>query len=184
MADDLEPQKKLEIYKLVLSRYRDLISEKETRSVSEIRQRVSPYTDWVRAMRERMLSDIAPYDRRRHFQAAAERAMEYVRGIRTCEFAFTFWMDFGEMDSLRIGTAMDKAILLAALIRALESEDVRVLVTKAGRPYVRFTDGAVSFLFVPESGSLLMGEDAMKTFANDPVAYSFSDLAYENYEDQ
>lgn len=184
MADDLGADTKLAVYKLVLGRYKDLISERESRSISEIRQRVSPYGDFVRKVRDRMLADMVPYDPGRNLMAAAERAMEYVRGIRTCEFAFTFWMEFAEMDSLRIGTAMDKAILLAALLRSLEAEDARVLVTRKGRALVRFFWKGEPHVFVPESGSLLVGRDAAGFPPEDPIAYSFNDLLYENYEEQ
>lgn len=184
MADELDPEIKLRIYTLVLGRYKDLISEKETRSITETRARVSPYNDYIRKMRERMLSDIVPYDPRRDFLVASGRAIDYVRSIRTCEFAFTFWMDFPEMEELKIGTAMDKAILLAALLRSFESEDARVLVTKKGRALVRFSWKGAPYLFNSGSGSLLAGEDASRLFTDDPVAYSFSDLIYENYEDQ
>ena len=180
---DLDSQAKLEIYKLVLSRYKDLISEKESRSISEIRQRVSPYNDFIRKMRDSMVTDMAPYVFKAQFFVAAQRAMAYVRSIRTCEFAFTFWMDFAEMDALKFGTSMDKAILLAALLRSLECEDARVLVTKKRSAFVRFSWNGAPYLFAAESGSLLAGDDAMKVFADDPVAYSFNDLAYESYEE-
>lgn len=181
--DDMDPKAKLEIYKLVLGRYKGLISEKESRSISEIRQRVSPYNDFIRKMRDSIVSDMVPYVYGSQFFTAAQRAMSHVRGIRTCEFAFTFWMDFAEMDSLKFGTAMDKAILLAALLRSLESPDARVLVTKRGAAFVRFSWGGAQHFFSPDSGSLLMGGDAMKLFADDPVAYAFNDLIYENYEE-
>lgn len=183
MADELDPGTKLDIYKLVINRYKNLISEKESRSISEIRQQVSPYNDFIRKMRESLLNDIVPYDPRLHFFTAAQRAMAYVRQMRTCEFSFSFWMAFKEMDDLKIGTIMDKAILLAALLRSLESEDARVLVTKSGKAFVRFSWSGSPYLFSAESGSLLVGEDTMKVFSDDPVAYSFNDLIYENYEE-
>ncbi len=184
MADELDAQTKLEIYKLVLSRYRSLISEKESLSISEIRQKVSPYNDFIRKKRDSMLADMVPYDSRNHFFIAAERAMDYVRKIKTCEFAFTFWMDFSEIESLKVATALDKAILLAALLRSFESEDARVLVSRKGRSFVRFSYKGSPYMFIPESGSLLMGDDAMKLLSEDPIAYCFSDLVYENYEEQ
>ncbi len=183
MADEIDPGTRLELYKLVLTRYKDLISEKESKSVSEIRQRVSPYDDFIRKMRQNIIADLAVYDPKLHFLAAAQKAMAYVRQIRTCEFAFGFWMRFEEMDKLRIGTAMDKALLLTALMRSLEAEDVRVTVTKRGRPYVRFSFSGTTYLFVPESGSVVIGEDADSLLSEDPPAYSFSDLLYENYEE-
>ena len=183
MAEDLDTKTKLEIYKLVISRYKDLISQKESRSISEIRQKVSPYNEFIKKMRERMLFDIVPYDYHRHFFTAVDRAVSYIREIKTCEFAFNFWMDFNEMEKLKIATVLDKAILLAALLRSFESEDARVLVTKKGRAFVRFTWKDTQYLVASDSGSLLSGDDSLKTFSEDPLAYSFNDIMYENYEE-
>ncbi|MFN7990523.1 MAG: hypothetical protein U0R44_00025 [Candidatus Micrarchaeia archaeon] len=183
MADAIDPGTRLELYKLVLTRYKDLVSDKETKSVSEIRQRVSPYDDFIRKMRQNIIADLAVYDPKIHFLQAAQKAMSYIRRIRTCEFAFTFWMRFDEMDRLNIGTAMDKALFLTALLRSLEAEDVRVIVTRKGRPLVRFSSSGSDYLFVPESGSIIVGEDCAKMLSEDPPAYSFSDLLYENYEE-
>ncbi len=184
MAEELDERTKLAIYKLVLGRYKELISEKESRSVSEIRMDVSPYTDFIRGLRGRLLSDIAPYSYNHHFLLAAQKAAEYVSAMKTCEFAFNFYVRFQEMDDLQIGTAMDKAMLFAALLRSFESEDVRVLVSRRGRAFVRYSYKDASYLFVPESGSVMVGEDGMKMFSEDPLSYSFSDLLYENYDDQ
>jgi hypothetical protein len=180
---EMDATTKLEIYKLVLARYKDLINEKESRSISEIRQRVSPYNDFVRKMRDSMLTDMVPYVPKTQFFFAAQKAMSYISSIRTCEFSFTFWMDFKEMDTLKFGTAMDKSILLAALLRSFESEDAKVLVSGKGKTFVKFSYGGTQYLFVTESGSLLVGDDSMKTFADDPLAYAFNDLVYENYDE-
>ncbi len=184
MPEELDEKTKLSIYKLVLGRYKELINEKESRSVSEIRMTVSPYTDFMRGLRERLLQDIAPYSYNHHFLLAAQKAASYVGQIKTCEFAFSFFVRFQEMDELRIGTALDKAMLFAALLRAFESEDVRVLVSRRGRAFVKYSYKDSSYLFVPESGSVMVGEDAMKVFSEDPLSYSFSDLLYENYDDR
>jgi len=183
MAEELDAETRLTVYKLVLNRYKDLISEKESRSISEIRQKVSPYNDFIRKQRESFIKDMVPYNPATQFMAAAERAMDYIRSIRTLEFAFTFWMEFKEMDELRIATAMDKAILLAALLRSLESQDAKVLVSRRGKAFVRFSWNSTAYLFVPESGSLLMGDDASNLISDDPIAYSFNDIVYENYEE-
>lgn len=182
MGEELDAGTKLQIYLLVLKRYKDLISEKESLSISEIRQKTSPYNDFIRKINARLTKELIGYSYKDDFIRAAQNAMDYVRGIRTCEFAFTFWTDFEDMDRLRIGTAMDKAILFAALLRSLGSEDVRVLVTKRDKPYVKFAFEK-EYVFVPETGSLILGEDTMKLFSDDPVSYSFSDLIYENYEE-
>jgi hypothetical protein len=183
MSDVLDNATKLELYKLVLARYKDLINEKESRSISEMRQRVSPYNDFVRKARDSMLADMVPYVPLTHFFTVAQRAMAYVSSIRTCEFSFAFNMEFKEMDSLKIGTAMDKAILLAALLRSFESEDAKVLVSNKGKTFVRFSYSGTQYIFVTESGSLLVGEDAMRVSSDDHFAYAFNDLVYENYEE-
>ncbi|MFH0737328.1 MAG: hypothetical protein V1827_01620 [Candidatus Micrarchaeota archaeon] len=183
MADELDAETKLAVYALALGRYKDLISEKESRNISEIRARVSPYNDFIRRLRDSFIADMVPYEPGRHFLDAAERAMDYVRRIRTIEFAFTFWMDFSEMEKLKVATAMDKAILLAALLRSLESEDARVLVTKKGKAMVRFTFKTASYMFLAESGSLLMGDDASRLVSDDPISYSFNDTVFESYDE-
>jgi hypothetical protein len=182
MGEDLDAGTKLEIYRLVLQRYKELIAEKESLSISEIRQKVSPYNDFIRKLNAELTRNIVSYSYKDDFIRAAQNAMDYVRDIKTCEFAFTFFMDFQDMHKLKIGTVTDKAILFAALLRSLGSENVRVLVTKKDKPYVKFSFEK-EYVFVPETGSLLLGEDSMKLFSDDPVSYSFSDLIYENNEE-
>lgn len=184
MAEDIDAETKLKLYMLMVNRYKGLISEKETKSVSEIRQRVSPHGEAVKRLRDRILAGMDRFAYEQHFFTAAQRAISYVRDIKTCRFLLTFWMEFEEIDSLKVAGVMDKALLLAALLRSFGSEDALVKVTKAGRSYVCFSWKGESYLFVPESGSLLAGGDIAKVFDNDPVAYSFNDLVYENYEDQ
>jgi exonuclease III len=184
MSDELDVGTKLEIYKLVINRYKALISEKESHSISEIRQKVSPYTDFIRKIRDQLLSDMLPYIPQKHFQMASQRAIDYIREIKTCEFSFTFWVQFEEMEKIKIGTAMDKAILFAALLRAFESDNARVYVTKKGKSYVKYSWNSVNYVFAPETGSLLVGGDGEKIFIDDPASYSFNDLVYENYEEE
>ncbi len=183
MAAELDAETKLKIYMLVVNRYRDLISEKEERSVSEIRQRVSPYNDLVKSLRDRLLSDFHPYTYERDFMQAAQGAISHVTEMKTFRMLIPFWMTFEEMEELKAGGVMDKALLLTSLLRALDSRDARVMVTRSGRTYVAFEWKGQMHLVVPESGSLLGGDDAAKALANDLLAYSFSDLSYENYEE-
>ncbi|MBU0533040.1 hypothetical protein KKB44_06120 [Candidatus Micrarchaeota archaeon] len=184
MVDELNVATKLEIYRLVLNRYKDIINEKESLTISEMRQKVSPYNDTIRKLRDDFTKDMIPYNYKLQFFDATQRAISYIRDIKTCEFAFSFWMDFEEMDKLKIGTAMNKAIMLTTLLRSLESDDVRIIVTKKGKSFVKFSWENHQYLFVPESGSFLMGDDALKVFADDPPAYSFNDLVYESYEEE
>ncbi|MBI5228325.1 hypothetical protein HY988_07060 [Candidatus Micrarchaeota archaeon] len=183
MTDELDDKTKLSLYRLVINRYKNMVNEKESRSISEIRQLVSPYNPFIEKFRDTLISDIVPYVYQNHFFMAATKAISYVREIKTCQFAFNFWMSFEEMTSLRVGTAMDKAIFLAALLRAYGSENAKVIVSKKGKIYVRFAYEEKNYLVPAESGSLLSGDDTTLPFGDDPILYSFNDLVYENYED-
>jgi hypothetical protein len=183
MPSDIDTETKLKLYMLIVNRYKDLISKQEERSISEIRMRVSPYYDHIRSIRAKLLSDFHPYTAERDFMTATQRAINHIKGIKTVKFLLTFWMSFEEISELRIAGVMDKALLLAAILRSLESSEVQVIVTKSERVFVGFKWKGESYLVAPESGSMLAGEDASKVFESDPPSYSFSDLAYESYEE-
>jgi hypothetical protein len=183
-ADDLaDMETKLKIYTLITNRYKDIIAEKERRSVSELRQRTSPYNDFVKKLREPLIQDLKPYEYGKHFFIATQRAINYIRQIRNIELRLTFWMSFEEIDELKAADTMDKAILLTALLRSLGSEDAKVYVTRSQRVYVGFKWEGISYLVDPKTGSLLGGPDADNAFLKDPLSYIFSDLHFENFED-
>jgi hypothetical protein len=180
-VDDLET--KLKIYMLITNRYKDLIAEKEERSISEIRQKVSPYNDFIRQKKDSIVADFRPYEYGKHFFTAVQRALNYVRTIRNCEFLLTFWMSFEEMESLRAADVMDKCILFAALLRALGSEDVKVHVTRAKRVFVGFNWSGIFYLVDVKNAAMLSGPEADGIFLKDPLVYEFSDLVYESFEE-
>jgi hypothetical protein len=179
----IDAETRLRLYLLILNRYENLIREKESKTISEIRQLVSPYkSEFVKQMKEEFVPDNYDYDK--DFFTAVEKVIEYMKKIKTCEFSIPFWMSFEEINELKITDSANKAILFAALLRSLGSENVKVLVTKSRKQYVRFEWGGDRYLFVPESGSLLRNDDVTKVFESDPPAYAFNDLAYENYEEE
>jgi len=183
MQEDLDERTKLKLYLLIVNRYKDIISKQEERSVSEIRQRISPYSETVKKIRDRLIADIQPYESERDFLLAAQRVFAYVRELKTCKFMINFWMTFEEIEELGVAGVMDKALLITALLRSLDSKDARVLVTKSERVFVSFNWKGANHLFVPETGSLLVGDDTARQFKTDPVNYAFSDLLYESYEE-
>jgi len=184
-APGIDAETRLRLYLLILNRYRDLIREKESKTVSEIRQLVSPYnSEFVKRKKEELLSGIPGYTYENDFLRAVEKTIDYLKKIRTCEFSIPFWMSFEEIEELKITDSANKAVLIAALLRSLGSENVKVLVTKNRKQYVRFEWEGENYLVFPETGSLLRGEDVMKLFESDAPAYAFSDLSYENYEEE
>jgi len=184
MSEAIDAETKLKLYMLMVSRYKDLINENETRSVSEIRQRISPYSDTIKSLNMRLTEDLQPFSYEQHFITAAQRAINYIREIKTCQFTITFWLGFDEMDKLKLGGIMDKALLFAALLRSFGSDQVLVKVAKSGKTYVSFLWEGKEYMFVPESGSLLTGDDVVSVFSKDPLDYMFNDLTYENYGEE
>ncbi len=182
MADFIDKDTKIELYKIIIKRYQNTINENESHSVSEIRQRTSPYSDFIRSLKAKLLCDLPNYDHKKDFLTAVHLAISYIASIHTCEFAFTFWMAFEDIERLKIATVTDKSILFVALLRSFESEDAVVVMTTKGRAVVNFAWAGNNYIFVPETGSLVVGEDSTKIFSDDPPAYSFNDLKYENYD--
>ena len=184
LMDGLDTETKLKIYTLIVNRYKDFVNKNEERSVSEIRQRVSPYDDYVKQFRDRLIEDLQPYNYDKHFFSAVQKILVYVRSLKTFRNAVTFWMDFKDIADVGAASIMDKAILMAALFRALDSKDVKVMVTKSGKTYVGFSWNGELYLILPDTGSMLTGSDATNGLAEDPVSYAFSDLFYESYEEE
>ena len=79
MGVELDSKTKLEIYKLVLNRYKDIIGEKESLSISEIRQKVSPYNDNIRKIRDGITDDIIGYSFEKDLPIAAQKAPRITR---------------------------------------------------------------------------------------------------------
>jgi|YelNatPaOPRAMG01_1025707.scaffolds.fasta_scaffold02694_9 hypothetical protein len=180
----IDADTRLRLYLLLLNRYREVIKEKETKSVSEIRQLVSPYNnEFLQELKKKLLADMPNYSYEKNFYAAVVKAIRYMAQIRICEFTIPFWMSFAEIDELKITDARNMAIFFAALLRSFGSENVKVVITKSGKSYARFEWGGDNYLFVPSTGSLLKNEDISKLFETDPPLYLFSDLSYESYEE-
>lgn len=181
---DLDSELRLKIYECILRRHQKLISEKEDISITDLRHRISPYTDFIRGLRIKLLKDLQPYEPKAHFFSALEKVLVYTRSIHPIQFSFNFWMDFGDIDSIKAAPVLDRTLLLAALIRSLEAENVKAILTRANKPYVHFEWNGERYLLDGATTSLLKGEDVQKPFANDPAAYAFSDLFFESYEEE
>jgi len=92
--ESLDVERKLKIYNLILSRYSDVINEKENRSISEIRQLISPYTDEVKSLRDKIISPIQPYLYEKHFFSAVQKCVAYIKSIHNLKLPVKFWMTF------------------------------------------------------------------------------------------
>lgn len=179
----IDTETKLKLYMLIVNRYKDVISKSEEKSISEIRQRCSPYNDFIRKLRDQLIADLHSYEYDTHFLQALQRVINYIKGIKNFEFLLTFWMSFEEINELKAAPLMDKSLLLTALLRSLDSPDAKVYVTRSKKIYVGFRWGDSAYLIDPMTCSLLSGDFAEKAFVSDPLAYIFSDLNYESFEE-
>lgn len=180
--DNLDSERKLKVYEMILSRYKTIINEKENRSVSEIRQLISPYDDYIKSLRDRIIEELQPYVYEKHFFSAVQKCVNYIKSIYNLRLPVVFWMTFQELDELKAGPLTDQCVLLCSLLRALGSNDAKVYFTQS-KKYVGFRINNESYLIDPESGSLFRGSDAENAFKEDKLKYAFSDLYFESFEE-
>ncbi len=184
MENEADSEVKLKIYELILSRYKERIEEGEHKSISELRERISPYNDFVKQLAERLSAGLRPYEYEKHFTAALQNSVEYIKSLRNVELPVSFWIDFKTMDELKAGDIIDQALLLTSLLRSFGSPTAKMLITKSRRVYVGYEWKGEQHMVNPESGSVLSGEDVQKAFSEDPLVYAFSDVYFETYGEE
>jgi hypothetical protein len=181
------PKEQLGVYRLILMRYRDMIEEKEAKSITEMKGLVKPFDKIVLDERDRITDQFHPYMYEEKFSEAADMALSRVAEIDTIKLPLVFWFSFDEMVHLGAADEMGKALFLCSLIRALENDDARVLVTGSRKPFVLFSFKGEHFLVDISSGekSASRGrEEALKKLGTDKVLYSFNDREYEDYVEE
>ncbi|MEK6982045.1 MAG: hypothetical protein AABX38_03890 [Candidatus Micrarchaeota archaeon] len=181
--DEIDAVIKIKFYDLVIARYKDLISEKETKSISDIRQKCSPYNKFIENLSKQITTEIKNYEYENNFLQALEKILEYIKTIKVLELNFDFWLSEKDIDNLKVGTKMDKSILLCSLIRSIGSGNCVVVVTKSKTNYISLEYKNDRYVINQESGSILKGEDIEQLFERDAIDYSFSDLSYEDYSE-
>ncbi len=180
--DCLDSERKLRIYELILSRYKNLIKEKEERSLSEIRQMILPYDDFVKSLRDNIIRDIQPYVYEKHFFSAIQKCTDYINSIYNLKLPVPFYLTFKEIDELKAAPILDQSVLLCSLIRSLGSENAKIHILNSNKIYVGFDFEFESYLINPENGTLFKGGNVGEIFKADKPLYSFSDLFFESFE--
>ncbi len=130
--------KELGVLKTLVERYANVIKDKETKTLEEMKNLVAPKDENVRDL-------IKTY-------ANPVRAYEYVRDkITEIEppTSFSFWLDVGDIVKIGAGDNNDRAILLCSMLRAL-GKDARVLLVETtkgeNRALVLLNDNGVYYL--------------------------------------
>ncbi len=184
MENEANNEIRLKVYELIISRYKEKIEEGEHKSISELRERISPYNEFVKQLGERLSPEPKPYEYEKHFPAALQNSIEYIKGITNLELPVSFWIDFHIMDEFKAGDLIDQALLLTSLLRSFGSPTAKMYITKSRKVYVGYEWKGEQHIINPESGSVLSGDDVQKTFAEDPIVYAFSDLYFETYGEE
>lgn len=179
----IDTDTKLKLYMLIISRYKDIIAKQEEKNITEIRQRCSPYTDFIKNLKEQLIARLPVYDYQKNFSQALPLILDYIESIKNFELSIPFWMTFEEINEIKAAHPMDKAILLTALLRSLDVPNAKVLVGKNKRVFVSFEHKNVKHILVPETCSTLSGEDMDKLLKENPLEYEFNDLLFESYEE-
>ncbi|VVB98673.1 Uncharacterised protein [uncultured archaeon] len=173
------------IYKFIIERYREVIEEQETRSVSDMKAAVKPHEPKIAEIKEALTGEFHPYVYEENFLAAAKMAYEYVSSFRTVSVPVSFWLSFTDMGELMAGDEIDKSILLCSLLRALGSENAKVFVTDSKNSYVLFQFSGKSYVVdhsQKEIAAKETGEDALQSIKG-KILYSFNDKEYEDFQE-
>lgn len=174
---------KLKLYELILDKYRKQIEEGERKSISELREKVSPNREEVKIIGNKILSNIKNYSYENHFLIALSNVISYLNSIKIVKLPFNVWLDFKTIDEIKIADSIDKSLLALALIRFLGSQNAKVIVLSDKRTVVNFEYNNYFYILIPENGSLLVNEEAITFLSKERSLYAFSDLFFESYDE-
>jgi len=176
-------QDKLRMYELILGRYKDIIEQRESKTVTDLKALVKPNDEVVVRKRAEMTEKLRPYLFEQHFLGVAEEAHKFVKSIRTYVLPVDFWLSPKEVLELRGGDPMDKAIFLCSLLIALENLDSYVVAgtNKGIKIAVGFKFNNEWHFLDPVSDQRIKGQKeelVQKWFGDMSRVYEFNDKEY------
>ena len=184
-SEPTEDEIRLKLYKLIIDRYRDMIEQGETRSVSDLKAMIMPHHEKIAELRESITGGFHPFVYEEHFLQAAKMCFEHVSSFKTISAPVSFWLEFAEMQSLMAGDEIDKSILLCSLLRSLGSQNAKVFMTDSRNSYVLFQFTGKSFIADYSQKELVekeTGEAALSSLKG-KIIYSFNDKEYESFQE-
>lgn len=127
-------KRRLALYKVIISRYKEMIETQEFKSIAELRSLVTPEDKSILQVRDELIAEFRPYLYDRDFTKAAAKAYEFCRGAVKNEFLpVDFWLSPGDIVELKVADEMDKALFLCSLLIALENQTAKVVVVSEER---------------------------------------------------
>ncbi len=170
--------KDLEVARYILKRHKDEIEREEIRSLSRLRQLISPYSEYVTSLKTRMLEELAPYKKEEKFLDAVERIISHISGIEVIMLPVQYSLSFEEIEKMNAASRIDKGLLTTSLLRAAGSESAATVI---GNKYVtvKFTYLTEPYAIDIENNNLLKGEEAEGFVQGSEPKYIFNDLFFE-----
>lgn len=157
---------KCKIYKILTLRYKDTIAKMEEKSIAELRERTSPFSDDIREVAEEILQNAEKDE-------MFSRVMRYLRGITVVELSIPFHLNIKEIHEYRFATSIDKAIIGTGLLRYI-GIDAKVYITREN-VYIGFSLEGTEILLNVKTMNTLQGKEAEEAFIKDPLRYVFND---------
>ncbi|HLC79444.1 MAG TPA: hypothetical protein VJG83_03355 [archaeon] len=123
--------RKLKLCRLLISRYSDLLNEKEEKTVGQIKSLVSKSDLTIQSLAQSFMGE--EYTFEKNYHSAAALAYKYVvENIEPADFELdvTFWLSAKEIASEKIGDAEDQVVFLCSLLFALGDDDAECIVAE------------------------------------------------------
>jgi len=175
----------VEIYKLVVERYRKFIEDSESKSIAELRSLVRPLDSSVTELKISIQDQFHPYLYQDHFLKAVEAGMDLIFSWKPVQMPISFWVSFADMARLKAADDIDRAIVLCSLFRALGSDNAMVLIGKNKSAWVRFGIGDKEYVvdITHKAMNAFSGkDDSLKQFMFG-ILYSFNDREYSDFSE-
>ncbi len=170
--------KALEVAEYILARHKDELEKEEIRSLSRLRQIISPYSEYVSSLKTKILKSLAPYKKEENFLDAVQEIVSHASGIEIVQLPIQYSLSFEEMEKFGAASRIDKALLVTSLLRAIGTESAYCIV---GNQYslVKFRWLNEQYAVDIDKNELLSGEKAEEFIMNSKPRYIFNDLSFE-----
>jgi len=170
--------KALEVAEYILKRHKDELEKEEIRSLSRLRQIISPYSEYVSSLKTKILESLAPYQKEKNFLDAVQRIISHASGIEIVQLPIQYSLSFEEMEKMGAASRIDKALLVTSLLRSLGTETAFCII---GSQYslVKFRWLNEQYAIDIENNELFKEEKAEEFIRNSKPKYIFNDLSFE-----
>lgn len=173
-----------QLYLSIILRYSSYIESKENLSVAELPTLITPNSNAVSEVSERIRGDGYSYES--SFYDASVRALEFVKSeIDDVLLPVQFWILPEETLRFRLGDQVDKNILLCSILIRLGNPSAKVLIfigedSRKSYVYYEFNDG-VYLLDLTDGIKLFKSRDEMLNaigVSEHTTAYEFNDKMF------